>query len=227
MNKLTNKKLILFDFDGTLIDSVPDLTTSVNLMMQELGMQAYTQEQVRGWVGNGASTLVKRALVGKADISDVDIGNNIFEKALDIFLDYYHEHLCDATYLYKGVQETLQTLHDRGYLMAIITNKPAEFIEPIIAKLAIEHYFSLNIGANTLPKKKPDPEPLLYVCKQLDIKEYEAVMVGDSKNDIIAANAAWIESVAVTYGYNYGEAISLYEPTIVIEKFADLLGVLE
>lgn len=220
------KKLIIFDFDGTLIDSVPDLAASVNFMMQELGMQPYDVDTIRGWVGNGASTLVKRTLVGDVDIAGVDIGNNIFEKALDIFLDHYEHNLAVETYLYDGVQETLQVLHDKGYKMAIVTNKPYEFIAPILDALQIAHYFSLNIGANSLKNKKPDPEPLLHVIESLHVTKGDALMVGDSKNDILAAKNAGVTSVAVTYGYNYGEDIEIYDPDVIIDRFEDLQKVL-
>ncbi|QOP45604.1 phosphoglycolate phosphatase [Sulfurimonas paralvinellae] len=226
MIKLTDKKLILFDLDGTLIDSVPDLAASVNYMMRSLRLEPYSVEQIRSWVGNGASTLVKRALAGEADISNVDIGNNFFEEALDLFLDHYSHNLAKETYLYEGVKETLDTLYKRDFIMTIVTNKPCEFIEPILDALEIKEYFSLLLGANSLEKKKPNPEVIFHTLEKFNIKKYESVIVGDSKNDIIAAHNAGIDSLAVTYGYNYEENIQEYDPTGVVDRFEKLTEII-
>ena len=109
--------------------------------------------------------------------------------------------------------------------MAIVTNKPFIFVQPIIEKLDIASNFSLILGGDSLSSKKPEPEPLLYVCEKLDISVEKAVMIGDSKNDILAANAADMQSVGLSYGYNYGEPISNFNPTLVLENFKDIVEV--
>ena len=220
--KFENKELILFDFDGTLIDSVPDLVSAINEMQAALGRESFAEDVVRSWVGNGAHTLVKRALSASVNI-DESIDTVFFEKALHIFLSAYKEHACVKTCTYPNVHTTLQKLKEYGYKMAIVTNKPHTFVAPILKGLKLEEYFSLYLGGDSLEKKKPHPEPLLHICKELGVDVLNAVMVGDSKNDILAANAANMQSIAVSYGYNYGEDISLHNPTMVVDDFADIL----
>jgi phosphoglycolate phosphatase len=221
---LENKKLLLFDLDGTLIDSVPDLCGAVNYMLVALDKIPFDTNIIREWVGNGAELLVKRALSGKADIDD-NIDEDLFIKAKSIFLEYYKNNLTNETILYDQVFETIKILKDNGFKMAIITNKPYEFIEPILKHFEMDSDFDLLLGANSLENKKPHPQPLLYACQKLNIDTKQTIMVGDSKNDILAAQNANIDSIAVNYGYNYGEDIAIYNPNIIIDNFNELIKV--
>lgn len=223
--KFLNKDILLFDLDGTLVDSAPDLALSVNQMLVELGSTPFSQEVIRGWVGNGASILIQRALSGNAEIS-ADLDNTLIERALAIFYQTYQANNCIETRLYPHVLDTLTVLKERGYRLAIITNKPEKFIAPIIDGLGLNGLFELIIGGDTLEKRKPDPLPLHYACQQLSVNIDQCVMIGDSKNDILAAKAANMQSVALTYGYNYGEDIGNYQPELIIDNFADLLSTL-
>ena len=218
------KELIIFDLDGTLIDSAPDLALAINFMLTSLDRETFSEATIDLWVGNGASTLVKRALSANK-IIDESIDKALFESALSIFLESYRENICVKTVLYADVKETLQILYSLGYTMAIVTNKPFVFVQPILEKLDIASNFSLILGGDSLSSKKPEPEPLLYVCEKLDISVEKAVMIGDSKNDILAANAADMQSVGLSYGYNYGEPISNFNPTLVLENFKDIVEV--
>jgi len=224
--KWDNKDLILFDLDGTLIDSAPDLAYAVNRMLETFGLEPYDLETIHHWVGNGAQMLVKRALLGKRDIENESIDSGLFEKALSAFMAYYREHLCEETYAYEGVPETLAELKAKGYTLAIVTNKPYGFVSPILEKLSLCDLFDYSIGGDSLPLKKPDPTPLLHVCETLGHEIERSVMVGDSRNDILAANACGMDSVGVSYGYNYGEDISVYQPSIVIDQFRELSNIL-
>ena len=210
---LSDKKLILFDLDGTLIDSVPDLSESVNFMLRELKKPTFSEELIRTWMGNGAKTLVQRA-VKKDDVDD----------ELKIFLTHYSNNLCNKTILYPSVKKTLKTLKDRGFKLAIITNKPYDFIEPILKGLDILKYFDDFIGADSLDEKKPHPKPLLYMCEKFGVSVKDSVMVGDSKNDILAAKVAGMDSIGVNYGYNYDEDIVTYEPDLIIDDFAKIIN---
>ncbi|MEA3455118.1 MAG: phosphoglycolate phosphatase [Campylobacterota bacterium] len=222
---LNNKKVIIFDLDGTLIDSAPDLAVAVNYMLEALNRAAFSEEVIRYWVGNGAQVLVKRALSGQSDI-DENLDPVLFERALDIFLTFYAQNLAVETLLYPNVSTTLNTLKEAGYRLAIVTNKPFDFIEPILTGLGLNGLFELYLGGDSLVQKKPDPMPLLHVCHKLGVSAEQCVMVGDSKNDIVAASAANMQSIGVSYGYNYGEDIGVYSPDIVFGDFADILTTL-
>jgi phosphoglycolate phosphatase len=223
--KFIDKELLLFDLDGTLIDSAKDLALSINYMLSEINRDKFSDEIIDSWVGNGAATLVKRALSGSVEV-DENLDAKIFENALEIFLTYYKNNLCVATVMYPNVKTTLKILKDSGYKLAIITNKPSEFIKPILEKLEIYDMFSLCIGGDSLSQRKPHPMPLLHICKELGLHVEKSIMIGDSKNDILAAQAANIQSIAVSYGYNYGEDIRVYNPDITVDDFADILKVL-
>lgn len=223
--KLKNKKLLIFDLDGTLINSALDLALAVNYMLKQLNLDTFDEETIHGWVGNGALMLAQRALSGKREI-DTTLDDTYVQKALQIFLDYYEAHLCDATIPYPEVPQTLKSLKNRGYTLAIVTNKPFKFVAPILTALKLSNLFELILGGDSLDKKKPDPMPLLHVTKTLHIDVKQSVMIGDSKNDILAANSCGMESVGVTYGYNYGEDINVHKPTIVIDDFSELLALL-
>ncbi|MEA2073865.1 MAG: phosphoglycolate phosphatase [Campylobacterota bacterium] len=219
--KLQDKELIIFDLDGTLIDSGADLALALNAMLRELKRQEFSEDEIHTWVGNGAQTLVKRALSGGILI-DENIDDSLFKEALEIFLDSYKNNVCVKTTLYPHVRETLVSLHKNGYTMAIVTNKPFEFVAPILSTLKLDKYFSLILGGDSLKEKKPSALPLLHVCEKLNVSIEKGLMVGDSKNDILAAKAANMDSIGVTYGYNYGESIDLYKPNAIIDEFSKI-----
>ncbi len=217
-----NKKVILFDLDGTLVDSAPDLALAVNHMLMVLEREPFHADTIRSWVGNGAQTLVKRGLSGSSVIDD-NIDPELFAQALEIFLDFYADNLCVTTITYPHVVTTLRALKAKGYRLALVTNKPYAFIEPLLAGLEMTALFELCLGGDSLAQKKPDPMPLLHVCEYLDVDVSECLMVGDSKNDILAATAANMQSIGVTYGYNYNEHISHYKPDHVVESFDEII----
>jgi len=220
-----NKKLLIFDLDGTLINSALDLALAVNYMLERLGKETFSEDIIHGWVGNGALTLVKRALLGKRELDD-SLDEQEVDKALKIFLDYYEKNLCNATLPYPNVIETLHTFKGKGYILAIVTNKPFKFVSPILEGLNMEGLFSMILGGDSLTEKKPHPSPLLHVCEGLNVSVEDAVMIGDSKNDILAANACDMDSVGVTYGYNYGEDIRVHKPSVIVDDFSELLDIL-
>ncbi|MGB1298833.1 MAG: phosphoglycolate phosphatase [Psychrobium sp.] len=219
------KSDILFDLDGTLVDSVPDLASAVNAMLMQLECAQFSEATIRSWVGNGAKTLVERALSGNANIA-ADLDNDYAANALTIFLDAYQQHACVDTVLYPNVKETLAQLKQRGYHLHIVTNKPLVFVAPILENLGIDSYFKHVLGADSLAEKKPHPMPLLHVANEQKVNVESCVMVGDSHNDVLAANAAPMDSVGLTYGYNYGEDIGLHQPTAIFDHFEQLLDIL-
>lgn len=214
-----DKELILFDFDGTLIDSAPDLASAINHMLEQLERPGFEEQRVRGWVGNGARTLVTRAL--RASYEQEPTERQI-DDALDVFMAYYAANLAVDTVAYPGVPEVLCNLAQNGFRLGIVTNKPHAFVEPILQSLGMDALFELTLGGDSLPLKKPDPLPLLHACEILGVATERCVMIGDSKNDILAAKAAGIDSIGVGYGYNYGEDIAVYEPDLVVAEFRAL-----
>lgn len=224
--QFSDKKLLIFDLDGTLIDSVPDLANALNHMLRSLGRTPFEEDTIRFWVGNGAQILVKRALSGGTTIDD-RLDESLFKSALTIFLNNYAENLATNTRPYDQVPQTLHALKESGYTLVIVTNKPYDFVLPILQGLGLAQYFEDYLGGDSLTAKKPDPLPLIHISKQFNVPVDKALMIGDSKNDILAANAAKMDVVAVSYGYNYGEDISVYKPNVVVDNFADILGFLK
>lgn len=221
--KFIDKKAILFDLDGTLIDSAPDLAFAINHMLVSIGRTHIASDIIRSWVGNGASVLVQRALSGQSEIAD-DLDPALVESALAIFLAFYEQHLCVNTITYPYVRSTLKILKAKGYRLVIVTNKPSAFINPLLEGLALTGLFEFALGGDSLEKRKPDPLPLHYCCEKLGLSVDQCVMVGDSKNDILAANAANMQSIGLTYGYNYGEDINRYNPDISFSDFSDIIA---
>ncbi len=220
--KFINKKVIIFDLDGTLIDSAPDLALAVNHMLKELNRATFSEDIIRTWVGNGAEVLVNRALSGSEDI-DENLDLKLSKDALGIFLDFYSQNLAVLTSTYPKVDITLKGLKDAGYILVIVTNKPYDFIKPILDGLGLDNLFDFYLGGDSLLKKKPDPLPLLFVCEKLNVSVDECVMVGDSKNDILAAKGAKMQSIGLSYGYNYGEDIGIFKPDFVFDDFSSIL----
>lgn len=223
--KLTNKKVIIFDLDGTLIDSSPDLALAINHMLSSIKKETFSLDEIHHWVGNGAQTLVKRALSGSAQIAS-NIDEKEFEDALDIFLKFYAKNLAVQTITYPHVLSTLAKLKTHGYKLVIVTNKPFDFVAPILKALKLEEYFEFHLGGDSLKEKKPNPAPLLYVCEKLNVTVDECVMIGDSKNDILAAQACGMKSIGLTYGYNYGEHISTHNPDVYTSDFSEIAKIL-
>ncbi len=213
-------RLVMFDLDGTLVDSVPDLAAAVDRMLLQLGRKPAGVGQVRHWVGNGALVLVRRALAGSIEHAGVDDAEA--EAALALFMEAYAE-AGDLTQRYPGVLECLTALQEAGVLLALITNKPERFIPGLLQEQQMDGFFRWVIGGDTLARRKPDPDGLLWVMQQAGITAEHSLFVGDSRNDILAARAAGVRSVALTYGYNHGEDIRLQQPDLVIDNLMELL----
>ena len=217
-------KMILIDVDGTLVDSVPDLAFCVDEMMKWLHMPPWGETRVRDWVGNGVERLVRRALIGRLEGEPDEA---LFQRAYPIFFELYRENTCVRSRLYPGVKSALDYLQSSGYPLGCVTNKTGEFTEPLLKDLGIDTYFSLVISGDALPRKKPDPLPLLHAAEYFGVAPADALMVGDSVNDVIAARAAGFQIVCVPYGYNHGNNIRDAKPDAVIETLAQLRGILE
>jgi phosphoglycolate phosphatase len=215
-----NKELIIFDFDGTLINSIPDLALATNKMLTHYSLPNLSEEQITPFIGNGAKPLVRRALENTMKEKEITVA--FFEEAFEYYVMAYRGVTCEKTYLYPGVLKTLKYLKEEDYKMSICTNKPFRFIEPILEKLSIKSFFGEWIGEDSLAEKKPSALPLLHLAGNVNMDIDKCVMIGDSKNDILAAQNAKMESIGVSYGYNYNENIGDYNPTVVLDNFAAL-----
>ncbi|USD41374.1 phosphoglycolate phosphatase [Vibrio sp. SCSIO 43135] len=218
-------KLIAFDLDGTLLDSVPDLAVAADQAVQELGFPSVTEEQVRDYVGNGADILIGRALSQSLTVSP-DLSDELRAKARVLFDDFYQQGGHKLSHLYPSVKETLSELHKAGFIMALVTNKPSKFVPEVLEQHGIAQYFVDVIGGDTFPEKKPNPMALEWLLEKHQIEASQMLMVGDSKNDILAAKNAGCHSFGLTYGYNHGEPISVSQPDYVADTIADLAEVL-
>jgi phosphoglycolate phosphatase len=216
-------KMVLFDLDGTLIDSVPDLHIAVNMMQRELGLPERAEADVRNWVGNGIDPLVDRALTntlaGGADPA-------LFARAFEIFKVAYAETNGKYSRVFPGVQAGLDHVRGLGLSMGCVTNKAAAFTLPLLEQTGLLSQFETVISGDTLPLKKPDPAPLCYAAGWFRVRPRDALMIGDSISDVKAARAAGFSIICMSYGYNHGEDIRNYHPDVVIDSMAEFPGLI-
>lgn len=205
---------LLFDLDGTLIDSTADLAKSGNWLRQQEGLDELSQAQVASYVGDGIESLVRRLLARP----EGEVGAQIAA-----FKGYYHEHCLDTTRLYTGVSSTLQQLQARGYKMAVVTNKPERISRHILDGLNVGACFGSVIGGNTCANKKPHPEPLLTACGQLGLRPEDCVMIGDSRVDIEAGHNALMPSVGLLGGIGAEDLLRASGPELLLPRFTALL----
>lgn len=188
-------KLIIFDLDGTLVDTSRDIANALNHALKSHGMNSLTLEETKRLVGEGITRLVEK-IIGENKVGERE---DIIKK----FLAYYEEHLVDFSYSYPNVKETLQKL--KGYRKAVISNKRENLSKRVLEKLDLLRYFDMVVGSDTTPERKPSPVPVLYVLEHFHFQPDEAVIVGDSNFDIEAGKNAGVKTVAVTYGYREKE----------------------
>lgn len=212
-------ELVVFDLDGTLVDSASDIAYSVDAMLEALGRSPVGELRVRGWIGNGVGMLVKRALTGEMWPEGEPPG---FGEALTLFMDTYEAHLCDRSRLFDGVAEGLARLKAEGYRLACNTNKNSRFTLPLLDRLGVARYLDFIGCGDQFGKHKPDPEPLLKTAEHFGIEPFRCLMVGDSANDAQAARNAGFMLVCVPYGYHGGAGVDILEPDAIVASIAEL-----
>ena len=210
-------RLIIFDLDGTLLDSVPDIAAAVDRSLLDLGLPAPGEERVRRWVGNGAPKLLERALHHAGDRSSTTL-----DRALTLFLEHYGWAFTVRSRLYPGVAEVVARLAAEGRRLAVCTNKPSQFVVPLLEHFGLVGSFSAGIGGDDLPTMKPDPAPLHHLAARFGAVAEDCLVVGDSRTDVEAARAAGMPVVAVSYGYNHGADIRDSAPDATIDSMAQL-----
>lgn len=194
---MTFLKAILFDLDGTLVDSVRDLQEAVNTVLAEEGLRAIDEDETKSMVGDGAAVLVKRAIMA--------VGGDPSRSSILVnrFLEVYEANASCYTEAYPGVRDALEDLKKLGLPLAVVTNKPYRATIKIVENLGIQAFFRTIIGGDTLPERKPHPAPILLALKRLGVNPETALMVGDNYHDVQAARAAGVSAFAVTYGYSH------------------------
>lgn len=208
-------RLLIFDLDGTLIDSKDDLIASVNATRAYMKMEALPGPLVASYVGNGAPVLIRRAMGSEASEAQV-------EEALDYFIRYYHEHCLDQTRLYPGTRETMERAREKGIHLAVLTNKPVRISHVILGGLGVESWFARIYGGNSFAAKKPDPVGIHTLREELVVAAEATVMIGDSKVDIETARNAGVYSVGLTYGLQ-PETLREVPPDLLLDRMEDLI----
>ncbi len=211
-------ELLIFDLDGTLIDSRLDLANAVNATRVHMGMAPLTNERVYSYVGNGAPVLIRRAL-GEG-VPDAEV-----ERGLEFFLEYYRHHDLDHTVLYPGVMDSLARFREAGKRMAVLTNKPVRMSKHIVDGLGVADYFFQVYGGNSFEQKKPNPIGIEALMQEAGVGHSDAIMVGDSSVDIETARNAGIMACGLTYGFQ-PESLANPVPDLLfdrMEQFADWL----
>ncbi len=212
-------KLIIFDLDGTLVDSSVDIANAINYAIEPYGINPITVKETISLVGEGITMLIEKLVKSH----ESEVRSNISKDVLiDRFLEHYSAHLVDNTTVYHGVKETLEQLN--SYKKAVISNKREVLSVKTLDNLGLLKYFDLVAGSDTTSEKKPSPQPILYVLSKLNITPREAVIVGDSNFDIEAGRAAGIKTIAVTYGYRPVEL--LRNADFIINEMGELVNIL-
>ncbi len=212
----------MFDLDGTVIDTAPQIAEAMNLTLAELGLKKLSHSQIAGYIGDGAAALIKRCLTGDLHIEP---DARLFERAQTIYFAHYANNVSESL-PYKDVKASLQAVKNKGFKMACVTNKPEKFTLPLLQTSGLLDLFELVVSGDSLPKKKPDPMQLQYICAKLGVLESQAILVGDSNTDIAAARAAGCSIVTVPYGYNQGKPIVANTVDAIINDLSKLTTIL-
>lgn len=195
---------VIIDLDGTMLDTAQDLHATVNRVRHDLQLAPLDQKTVVSFVGKGAENLVRSAL--RVDMTEQQVAQH-FDQAMQSFNRHYHDINGDHATAYPEVHEGLQAMQAKGLRLACVTNKPLAFTIPLMKKTGLHDYFEIIYGGDSFARKKPDPMPLLQVCKDFALQPQEVVAIGDSINDSQAARAAGCRVLNVPYGYNHGQSI--------------------
>jgi len=213
-----NIKAVVIDLDGTLLHTAPDLADAAQRMAAELNLPPIDEATVRTYIGNGVSRLVKRVLTRDMQAEPEAA---LFAKALPVFEKHYLEGVSRQSHPFHGVPEGLVAFKAAGYRLGCITNKAEKFTLPLLKDTGLAGFFELILSGDLLPKKKPDPMPLLHACEKFGVRPEEMLLIGDSLNDVQAARAAGCHVFVVPYGYNRGRPVEELDVDAVVPSLIE------
>jgi phosphoglycolate phosphatase len=217
---------VLFDLDGTLLDTVADIALALNRTLAEYDCKPLAEDEVRRMIGRGSPILIERAAASQGRIIHAATRAEMIER----FFHHYgglEESNEDSAQPYAGAAESLRTLHDAGLHTAVVTNKQHRFAGALLSRLGLADCVDVVVGGDTCARRKPDPQPLLFACESLQVPPSESLMVGDSVNDVQAARAAGIPVVCVSYGYNEGRDPRTLECDLLLDSLTELPALLQ
>ena len=218
-------KAVLFDLDGTLLDTLPDLHAATNAMLLDLGHSELPLESVRSYVGRGIPNLIKRAMADSLHVSED--GTPASPEAIASFRRHYARENGRQVSVYPGVVKGLERLKALGLPLGIVTNKADAFIRPLLEQTGIADYFDVLVGGDLLPKVKPDPSPVVWACGRLGFLPQEVLFIGDSVNDFLSARAAGCPVFLLPYGYNEGRDVREFDADAHIDTVNEALELIE
>ena len=214
-------RAVLFDLDGTLIDTLPDLHAAACAMLNDLGRPPLPLESIRAYVGRGIPNLIKRVLANSLHVAE-DPNPPPPEAVASYRRHYAHENGRNAK-VYPGVLEGLASLRAQGVPLGVVTNKADTFIQPLLEQTGLSGYFEVLVGGDRLPKVKPDPMPLVWACGRLGVSPAETLFIGDSINDALAARAAGCPVFLLPYGYNEDRDVHELDCDAIVESVRDVV----
>jgi phosphoglycolate phosphatase len=220
MAHFTDIRALAFDLDGTLVDSAPGLAQAIDYALSDLQLPPPGLALASTWIGNGADVMMTRALTWALG-REPHAGEQRDARAL--FDKHYAQTVEAGSTLFPQVVETLAALQAKGLPLAIVTNKPTPFVAPLLKSLGIAEYFTQIIGGDDVIVKKPHPAAIFLVLGHFGVLPGQLLFVGDSRNDILAAQAAGVPNIGMTFGYNYGEPIATSQPDLTLDSFDELL----
>ena len=221
MGKFNNIKAILFDLDGTLFETAPELAEAVNLMLKDLEMAELKTNEIKRFIGRGAENLIKQSI----EVSSKKDPRPFFTNAEKLFAHHY-SLISANSLMYEGVEKSIIDLKAKDFLLGCVTNKPAIYTEALMNHSRLSDFMDIIVSGDTTEKKKPDPLPILHALNQLNIEPKDAIMVGDSVVDIEAGFEAGTYIFTVPYGYQFGESIISDKVDHAMSNFSELTQII-
>ena len=219
-------KGLIFDLDGTLADTLPQLALAAKLSCEAAGLKAPTVDEAKTYVGNGVKLLLTRAIAGRRDAEPEDVDPSLLARVRELFNRYYSEGLPDNYSVYPGVKTGLAFFKEQGIKLGVCTNKPQMFAVPLLKYMGLFSCFDFVLGGEVLQERKPDPKPVLYVAQKLKVSPDECAMVGDSENDVFAGQRAGMSTVFFTYGYFSADPDTI-DPDHIFNDFSALTALIK